>query len=351
MSSVPAEHWLRVPGAEAAFTPSDGFNCSAFRVQLRSGSTAHALAEAPDWEALTVRPSFYGDPLLFPFAYGVRGGTLRWAGREHPLKPTRWGRVAHGLVRDHAWTVEREWEDADGAHLRASVTSEGDAQKLAEYPLPFRLTATYSLSGTALRFQVSAVNLGGEPMPFGFGIHPYVPLPLGTGGTPETARSTAELEEIVSSDATHVSVQGATIAEPQPTVLDPVSGAFDLRQGQSVCDLMKAQEAARGRTGLFLTYAKRQDGNAPLSGGLRWSLSSANLGAAVEIETSPNLWGMVLFAPPEPSPVISPVIGTCLPGFLDHPDDPAASASLGLLELRPGVEWTAHATIRVVPFK
>src|SRR3712207_7915132 len=48
-------------------------------------------------------------------------------------------RVAHGLVRDHAWTVERQWEDGEGAHLRASISSEGDPQKLAEYPLPFRL--------------------------------------------------------------------------------------------------------------------------------------------------------------------------------------------------------------------
>jgi galactose mutarotase-like enzyme len=342
---VPAERWLRRPGALAALAPSEGFNCSAFRVALPGGEWLPVLAEAPDWAALTARPSFYGNPLLFPFAYGVAGGRLRFAGQEHDLAPTRWQRVSHGLVRDHRWSVERSWEDAAGAHVRATISSRGDAQKLAEYPFPFHLAVTYTLAAGALTLEAKATNAGDAPMPFAFAIHPYVPLPLGTPGTPATARPSADLDEIVRCDATHVGADGPAPGGTAPPALAPVHDTFDLRAGQTVADLLAAQEARRGRSGLFLTYARRPAGAAP--GGLTWSLSSPRLGATVEIRASEALRSMVLFAPNEPTPVISPVIGTCLPGFLDYPDDPRQSADLGLLVLAPGATWTASATISV----
>ena len=335
--SVPAEHWLRSSVAEAAFTPSDGFNCSAFRVHLPGGRSISALAEAPTWDALRSRPSFYGNPLLFPFAYGVKDATLRFAGKERVLAPTRWGRVAHGLVRDHAWTVERATE----TEITASLTTRDDAQKLAEYPYPFSLTLTYALAGNELKLAVEARNLGDETMPFGFGIHPYVPLPLGTPGQP-TPESGPQ-DEVVTSDATHCNADGPGASGTPRGDLPPVAGAFDLRGGQSAAELFEASRTRRDRPGLYLTYAK-----GPGASGLSWSLASPRLNAIVEIETSPELWAMVLFAPAGKE-VISPVIGSCLPGFLDHTEDAARSRDLGLLELAPGAAWTCGATFRVRP--
>ena len=79
---------------------------------------------------------------------------------------------------------------------------------------------------------------------------------------------------------------------------------------------------------------------------MAWSMASRRLNAIVEIETSPALWAMVLFAPPGKG-VISPVIGTCLPGFLDHSADVERSRGLGLLELAPNRSWSCWATFRV----
>lgn len=345
-SSVPAEVWLRAAGApesEAAFTPSDGFNCSALRVRFPGarGAWLHALAEAPNWDTLRARPSFYGTPLLFPFAYGIKDGMLRYRGRERQLAPTRWGRVAHGLVRDHAWNVERQWEDSDGAHLLASITTAGDLEALVEFPFPFRLAITYTLTPGQLTLRAEARNLGDSPMPFGFGIHPYLPLPLGSTGQPTP--ESGPLDEIVTSDATHANVEGPGASGTPRSELPPVAGAFDLRRGQPAAALFDTQLAHRDRPGLYITYAKE-----PGQTGLSWSLASPRLGAVVEIETSPELWAMVLFAPPGKE-VVSPVIGSCLPGFLDHTNDPARSADLGLLDLAPGQNWTCAATFRVRP--
>jgi galactose mutarotase-like enzyme len=340
----------------AAFAPSDGFNCTVFRTTLPTGPGAEsgdwewvaALAEAPNWDALRRRPSFFGNPLLAPFAYGIADNTLRYGGAEHVLSPTRWGRVAHGLVRDAAWTVERTWEDAAGAHVRAVISTAGEPKRLAEFPYPFKMTATYSLTGRALTLAVDLENLAEETMPFGFGLHPYLPAPLGTLGRSDTPEG--PLDDVVRCDATHVDPSGQSRART-PHQLSPVAGRFDLRQGRTFADLLAAQKALRERDGLFLTYAKRpaDDATAAEGGsGLRWSVECPHLGTVVEIEAGPELTEMVLFAPPAAT-CISPVIGTCLPGFLDYPDDPELSRTLGRLELAPQQTWSTQVTFRVRP--
>jgi galactose mutarotase-like enzyme len=348
-TSVPAEFWLRQPDAVAAFTPSEGFCCTAFRVRIEgtgpdspadpgsTGSWLQVLAEAPSWEALTARPSFYGNPLLFPFAYGIAGGILEYGGRTYPLKSTRWGRVAHGLVRDHAWTVDRTWTDGEGDHITASITTAGDEAMLTEYPFPFRLSVTYTLNGTTLTLMAKAVNLGREPMPFGFGVHPYLPVPLHPQGS--LAGS------VVQSDATHLHAGTPRAGEPAPELAPAADGSFDLRPGKTVEHLLARQRAQRPAGGLFLIYTK-QPAPAEATGesGLRWSLADEQTGAVVTIESSADQPHMVLFAPADPTKVISPVIGTCLPGFLDPAN---RGRDLGLREIAPGASWAGQVTMGV----
>src|SRR5687767_5215988 len=150
---VPAEWWLRQPDAAAAFTPSEGFWCTAFRVRV-GGEWVRALAEPPSWEVLRTRPTLVGNPLLFPYPMAVSDGAFTHGGERYVLGRGREGRVIHGVVRDHPWTVERTWTDAEGDHLRASICTNGHEAALAQFPLPFRLTATYTLQGTTLRLQV-----------------------------------------------------------------------------------------------------------------------------------------------------------------------------------------------------
>ncbi len=348
-TGVPAEHWLRQPDAVVAVTPSEGFCCTAFRVRLPGSGAAGAgdggadaaagapgflsiFAEAPSWEALTARPSFFGNPLLFPFAYGVAGGAFEYRERRYTLHPTRWGRVAHGLVRDHPWTVERAWTDPAGDHVQAAITTAGDARMLAQFPFPFRLVATYTLAGATLTLEARATNLGQGPMPFGFGIHPYLPLPLHPGGDPA--------DDVIWADTTHLDAGGPPSAGAS-IALTPATAPYDLRPGPTVASLLAAQGAERGpQGGLYVTYAKLAHEGAS---GIRWSMTNRRRGVAVEIETAADCRAMVLFAPRPPTTVISPVIGTCLPGFLD---DAGRQRELGLLELAPGETWSTAVTVR-----
>ncbi|MGH2350401.1 MAG: aldose 1-epimerase [Chloroflexota bacterium] len=344
---IPAEHWLRQDAAEAAFAPSAGFCCTAFRVRPagQDGQWLKALAEPPSWAALRGRPAFFGNPLLFPFPMAIPGGAFTYRGERYALRPTREGRVVHGLVRDHPWTVEQTWRDARGEHIRASISTAGDGDRLAEFPFPFRLAATYTLLGPTLTLETEATNLGAQTMPLGLGIHPYVPLPL----APEAEGSRSEAG-VTYSDVTHTVAVGQ---DGRTLDMIPARGGVDLRTGQPVPDLLASQRAQRPRGGLLLSYARGTrppaPSPAPTEGerawaGVHWWLEDCERGIVVEVETDPQFWVLVLFAPPEPTAVISPVLCTCLPNAFNLASHGHAS---GMVELAPGETWRARMRLRV----
>lgn len=326
---VPAEHWLRQSDAAASFVPSEGFCCTALRIRDGEGWWS-VLAEPPTWERLRARPAFYGSPLLFPFPLRVSGNGFEYRGRRHSLAPGRDGRVVHGLVRDHPWAVERAWTDGAGDHLRAAITTAGEPDLLAQFPFPFRLSATYTLSGRTLGLEVEAVNLGESPMPFGLGVHPYFPTPLVPGGRLE--------DEIVRSDVTHV-VQAAP--DGNVLALEPAAGGLDLRPGRPLAEFLAAQDAliGSGRRGAATQYAVPGALGAAASDapGVSWALRNVTTGHCVRVETSAAFGALVLFVPRPPT-VVSPVPCTCLADAFNLASHGQVS---GVVELEPGATWRA----------
>jgi aldose 1-epimerase len=324
---VPAEVWLQQDGAMAAFTPSEGFCCTALRVR-RGEEWVSALAEPPSWEALHARPAFYGNPILFPYAFGVSNGILHYGGRSYPLRPGRARRVVHGFARDHAWQVEETGEGAGGAYVRASIVAggEGDVSQelLAEFPFPCRLTATYSLSGSSLLLSFEACNLGAETMPLGVGIHPYLPLPLLPG--------TEMGEHLLCANAPLVGSAGEQMS------LAPASGALDLGQGQP----LDAYLAASPSGGHLLRLHAMPPGEGRQ---MCWALRDTRHNLSVVVEASAD-FGFVLNYLPPAREVLSPVVSTCAPDAFNL----AASGHThtGMINLAPGEIWRGWTRITVV---
>jgi galactose mutarotase-like enzyme len=355
---VPAEWWLRRPDAAAAFAPSEGFWCTAFRVQV-AGQWVRALAEPPSWEVLRTRPTLVGNPLLFPYPMAVSDGTFTHRGERYSLGKGREGRVIHGLVRDHPWTVERTWSDAEGDHIQASINTAGFEERVRQFPLPFRFAATYTLQGRTLALRVEAVNTGERTMPLGFGIHPYVPLPLLPDGRLEDCVTRADVMSLV-----EVGPRGSSLAYL------PVQPPYSLAQGRRVPDLLDAQrEQRKGAGGFLATYARRPytaampnaetnhagqrmagtaarpaAAGASADTGIHWSLADTRHGIAVELETSPDFQCLVLFAPRHPTTVLSPVLCTCLPDAFNLADHGHPS---GVVDLAPGTSWNTWARLNV----
>jgi galactose mutarotase-like enzyme len=73
----------------------------------------------------------------------------------------------HGFARNLAWAVQAR-ADSDATLVLASTPATREA-----YPWDFRVTLRYVVRPRALRIEQTVANMGDEPMPFGFGFHPY----------------------------------------------------------------------------------------------------------------------------------------------------------------------------------
>ena len=325
-TGTPAELWLRQPESMVAFTPSEGCWCTAFRI-ARDQEWFPVLAEPPSWEVLRTRPTMLGNPLLFPYPYGVRDATFEYRGQVYHLPPGRErGLAMHGVVRDHPWVVERVWEDSDGAHLQALFRHQ-DAL-LAEYPFPFTLVATHTLAGTTLTDHWRVTNIGDGPLPMGLGIHPYFSLPL----FPKGQISDLQMQ----SDAPYIRplMGGESFALAE--------GVLDMHAGQRVDEYIRA--AAPADKPVLVLYSQNgPEEVAPIEGqsGVNWRLTDTAHGLDIRIETS-AAFGYVANFSPVSRVVLSPVLSTCLPGALNRMGQ---GVPTGIIELAPGETWEAQARI------
>jgi galactose mutarotase-like enzyme len=312
----PAELWLRTEQAEAAFAPSQGFWGTAFRVR-RGDGWLPIVAEPRDWAALESRTRWFGSPILFPFPLHVAEGRFAYRGRTHQL-PLDDGRApSHGVLRSVPWRLERAWQDEAGLHASATFSNVEPVDRLADFPFPFRFAATYTLAGRGLHLAMEATNLGQEPMPFGVGIHPYLPLPLVPGGRVDNL--------VVTADGARV----ARFGEGDATVaLEPVPPEADLRGSVPIGRLFGINHAGN-RSAIYVTYA---DFERP---GFGWRIEDRAAGLTVAVATSDDFRTMVHWAPPDRS-VVSPVIATSLANGFNLRERGFQS---GVRDLEPGQSW------------
>jgi galactose mutarotase-like enzyme len=73
----------------------------------------------------------------------------------------------HGFARDLPWTVAAR--DESSATLTLASTPETHAM----FPWGFLLSLRVTVTELRVRFALQVSNTGADPMPFGFGIHPY----------------------------------------------------------------------------------------------------------------------------------------------------------------------------------
>ncbi len=323
-AGLPVDFWLEQPGARAALTPSEGFCCTAWRVR-RGDRWVSLLSEAPSWELFRGRPAFFGNPLLFPYPYSIRDGAFVYKGKRYTRRLNREGNYIHGLTRDHPWTLEQTWTDADGAHARASITVGGgdplSDDLLAEYPFPFRFRVTYTLSDTALNAAYEVTNIGPETLPFGLGIHPYFPVPLVPGS------SLGDL--VIRANGAYTRSMRAFDAG-----FVPAPPALDIRAGQRL-DAHLAAATIDGRPLLSLYSTRPDDDAGPAACGIRWSVQEIRSGLTIAITAGDAFAYLGNYAPPERH-ILSPVVSTCAPGALNALEQ---GRTEGIIELAPGATW------------
>lgn len=161
---------LSVGGARASISPERGALVTRWGV----GEELLYLDEATFREpSKNVRG---GIPVLFPSPGKLRDD--RFAGGA--MKQ-------HGFARNLAWTVL----ETTASTARLSLAS-SDATR-AQYPFDFVATLTFTLGARSLRIEQRVESKSAEPMPFGFGFHPYFAVPVDekAGATIETSATRA----------------------------------------------------------------------------------------------------------------------------------------------------------------
>jgi galactose mutarotase-like enzyme len=132
--------------------------------------TDWSVAEQPllylDWErfqdpSLSVRG---GIPLLFPICGNLPDNHYHWEGQSYTLKQ-------HGFARDLPWTRLQQTDQQVVLGLTDTPATR------AVYPFPFSAKLTYCLGESSLQVTFWLKNTGDRPLPFSFGLHPYLLAP------------------------------------------------------------------------------------------------------------------------------------------------------------------------------
>jgi len=108
---------------------------------------------------------------LLPWSNRMAPAGFSFEGRQHVPAPNRAGEPCpiHGDAWQQAWQVAAH--DATGVTLRLARP---DAT-----PFSYEAELRYTLDGAALVLELAVCNTGRDPLPFGIGLHPWMPDPGG----------------------------------------------------------------------------------------------------------------------------------------------------------------------------
>jgi aldose 1-epimerase len=154
----------------ARIAPAAGSNLFSFQVD------GHELLYQPEVIAHLADPHA-GTPILFPTPNRVRDAVMRFEGRTFSFPPNSGANFIHGLARRCPWQARPPVTGRAGARAQTFLAWDEQQPEFHLFPLPHRLTMTYTLGHSALRIAFRVDNHGGERLPFGFGLHPYFRIP------------------------------------------------------------------------------------------------------------------------------------------------------------------------------
>jgi len=232
----------------------------------------------------------------------------------------------HGVVNAVAWRVADQGAAAAGAFLACGISDKELAPEMrAGYPFPFEATLRFTLTGTQLSLLFTLENRGSEPLPFGYGLHPYFRAPLwdGTAALPLSSERSSCPVQIPA--ASRWPLEDGMPSGPAR----PVSPEDDLRQWREL-----------GPEHFDHIFSDLTHENGWSSAGYR----DPSSGLEVSVRADEHFREWVLYTQPNrPSLCIEPYTG--LPNAANMASEGIDNG--GLLTLEPGQTWRAEVVIEV----
>ena len=150
-------------------------------MELVSGNARATLL--PERGALIASWKVFGDDLLYMDpttladpSKNVRGGIPVLFPSPGKLTNDRYPR---GSMKQHGFARTLPWEVVSTSADRATLRLRANDETRAQYPWDFTASLTFSVGERSLRVEQEVVaGANAEPMPFGFGFHPYFAVPV-----------------------------------------------------------------------------------------------------------------------------------------------------------------------------
>lgn len=116
--------------------------------------------------------------IMLPWCNRIKDGLLRFEGKAYQLETTKDdGTARHGDVRKRAWMIDK----MSATHIKTSLDSaySSGINGPVNWPFRFSAEAEYRLEGREFIWELRLTNIHTEPVPAGFGHHPYFVKPEG----------------------------------------------------------------------------------------------------------------------------------------------------------------------------
>jgi aldose 1-epimerase len=159
---------MNSPSGKAVVLHGGGYEAAVVEVgggirSLRKGS--QDVVAGYGWDEMS---SGGRGQILLPWPNRIEDGAYEFGGRTHQLALSEapHHNAIHGLTR---WV---NWQLASQSATHATWTYRLHPQ--SGYPFMLDLSIDYTLSGSGLRVDISATNVGERPAPYGHGSHPYL---------------------------------------------------------------------------------------------------------------------------------------------------------------------------------
>jgi aldose 1-epimerase len=158
---------------------SDGVAQATIRPELGAGLASYDLATGKGFEPLfrrappeTMEPFALASNLLVPWSNRISGGGFCFEGRFHSLSANLPGELSpiHGNGFSSRWQVEQ----CTSRTATLTLASEGPP------PYRYRAIVDYALNEGALAVGLSVTNEAECSLPFGLGLHPWLPRTIET---------------------------------------------------------------------------------------------------------------------------------------------------------------------------
>lgn len=170
---MPAPVTLSAYDLDLGLLPELGGSIAWLNWKRPDGRTVPLLRQSDAVAIASGNPSNLACFPLVPFANRIAGSRFTFAGREYRLTPNRLPDplVIHGFGFQARWWVEES--DEHTVRLKHENREAGSAFR-------YRAEQTFRLEPGCVRIALAVTHEGKNIMPYGIGLHPWLPRPPGT---------------------------------------------------------------------------------------------------------------------------------------------------------------------------